>query len=329
MALKPRPKVAILGCGQMSQKVAALLPHGDLCLWGRSRREDLPAGLLQLPWASTVAQACSAAAIVIFTVPIAAMRNVARDYGEVARGDQVVLFVARGVEADFVLPHTILRQETCVRKIGVLGGPLQAFDPQSGRPAVVVVGSRYSDPAYWVRHLAKNVAHVFATADIVGVQVAAAVGNITSIAVGMAQALRLGDTVRGLLLTRGLAEAARLGHALGAEPETFASLAGLGALIPHPALAQDKHILLGEALGSGAAPAALQKDAADGIFSVQQALALAQQQHFELPLIRAVQQVLSGALSGTTALSQVLGRGLDFGDDFAPQARLVNTWQDI
>ncbi len=307
----------------MGQAVAALLSKGQLCLWGRQRPAQLPAELQHLPWCDSVAEACSSAEVVVVTVPISAMREVVREFGLVARGDQVVLFVARGVEPGFVLPHTIFRQETCVRKIGVLGGPLQAFAPQPGQPTAVVVGSHYTDPALIVRALSEEAATlVYPTRDLTGVEVAAAIGNVTSMAVGMAQALELGDTVRGLLLTRGLAEAARLGRELGAVSQTFASLAGLGALIPHPAQSLDRHILLGQALAQ-AVPALKSVDPGaanpdlDGPVSAAEAVQLSLQRHFTLPLVEAVDRVVRGQMGAAQALADVMHRGLDFGEEFS------------
>ena len=322
MSIDPLP-VAILGCGAMAAKIASLLPRATLRLWGRRRPAALPAALQRATWCEQPTQACDPAAVIIFTVPIAALRQVAREVGEVARGDQVGLFVARGVEPGFILPHTIVHEETCLRQIGVLGGPLQTFAAEPGQPAAVVVGSRYPAPARLLRQLSTGgMARVFANRDLLGLEVAGALGNVTSISVGMAAALGMGDTVRGLLLTRGLAEATCLARALGGSSDTFASLAGLGSLIPRPQAADDPHLLLGEALGRGERPTDAALAALEGPLTAAEALTVARRCALELPQVEAVHRVLQGELAPATALQAVLSRGLDFGNDFSPPRAL-------
>jgi glycerol-3-phosphate dehydrogenase (NAD(P)+) len=323
----PLQRVALLGCGAMAQKVAALLPPQVLRLWGRTRPAELAPALRPLRWCDRLIDACADADAVIFTVPVAALRQVARDYAEVARGDQLVYFVARGVEPGFVLPHTILREETCVRQMAVLGGPMQAFDPAQRQPAAIVVGSAYSRPARLLQQLVEGGDQAgrpaaaaagaalpghplfYPMADMVGVEVAGALSQVTSLAVGMATALKLGDTVRGLLLTRGLAEAIRLARVLGGSGDSFANLAGLGSLVPQPHWERDPHTQFGMLLGAGHAGPL---PPLDGVITAVAAVAAGVRHRVELPQVEAIHAVLQGQIDAAEALRRILDRGLDF-----------------
>jgi glycerol-3-phosphate dehydrogenase len=171
MSPKARFEVAVLGCGAMSARLAVLLRHANLRLWGRKRPEILPAPLQAMVWQDSIAAACEGADTVLLSVPIGALREVAREYGTVARGNQVVYFVERGVELGFVLPHQVLREETCVRQLAVLGGPLQSFAPRRSRPAAIVVGSAYPEPVARLRALSAGVpALIYSSPDMLGVE---------------------------------------------------------------------------------------------------------------------------------------------------------------
>ena len=307
-------KVTILGTGRTAGIVAALLRRTQLCIWGRSRPDAQAEGLQAATYCQDIATACRDADMVVFALPVIAMRDVARAYGEVARGDQVALLAVRGVEPSFVLPDRIVRQETCVRKIGILGGPLEAFAPRPRQMGALIVGSRFAEPAMWLQAwAAQRGTLVYPTRDVVGVQIAAAIGSVLNLAVGMAAALNLGDTVRGVLLTQGLDEAGRLGLRLGAQAETFVRVAGLGALLPQRDLQSDRHVQLGIRLARQQ-PLQDEDRLADGLITARQAAALAQTWGLELPLIQTVHAVACGTVPAKQALDAVLHWGVDVPD---------------
>ncbi len=316
-----KPRVALLGCGAMGQRLAPLFAAAEVSLWGRRRPPTLPPALAQLRWCEDVADACAAADAVVFALPIAALRQVARAYGAVARGDQQVFYVARGVEPDFILPHQVLRQETCTRQLAVLGGSLRSLIAAPEPPSALLVGSRYPGPAQSLRAWTQALGvQITASADLVGIEVAGALEPVTALAIGMAEALQLGASVRGLLQTRGLAEAARLAEALGGAGNTFALLAGMGSLVLPPDWQQEAHVQLGLALGAGQPqPAALDAptDAPahlDGLRTAAALPAVARAHHLQLPLMEAVAAVLAGTQTPATALRTVLQRGLQVGE---------------
>ena len=310
-------EVALIGGGRVAQALARVLSRrGRVRVWAERREVDVGASA-PLVVSPSLEEACAGAAVVVFALPIRDLRAVARAYGEVATGDQVVLHTTRGVEAGFVLPHQILRAECCVRKVAALGGPLYAADLAEGRPVAAVVASRYDEPftvaKAWV-HGTPVMLHP--SRDIIGVETSAAVANVAAIAVGMAEALQLGETVRGVLLTRGLTEAARLGGALGADVATFTSLAGVGELMPRPLSVHDHHVQLGLALGRGRAVEAALADVGgnlDGVVTAREGVLLGAARGLDIPLLTGVDAVLRGELSLAAALEGMLHLGLDLG----------------
>ena len=322
------PRVAVLGLGRLGTAVAHTLDTAGISvsLWARrpAAADALQTTLTRTRLEPTIAAACVDATVIFFAVPVAALRSVAREYGQIARGDQVALHACRGVEAGFVLPQAILRQETCLRKIGVLGGPLRATELSSQRPTATVLASRFDDVFAMGRRLAAGtLMRLHPSNDVTGVEVANAVANVVLIAVGMAQSLGLGDVVQGLLLTRGLTDAAALTTTLGGRAATLIGLAGLGDLLPRQLGTASRHLTLGRRLAEGEAlnniTASIQGDV-DGLVTARAAFRLAQARRIEAPLMRAVSDVLDGQVGAREALETLIQL------DFNPAQQLMGAY---
>jgi len=316
---------AILGGGMLGRAVAGIMEKSvDARLWARRPevREELAPTLPQTTLVDSLADATRGAAVVFFAVPASAVREVAALYGDVATGDQIVVHAVRGIcpGEGFGLVHSVIREETCVRKIGVLGGPLYAPELFSGRhgearPLAAVLASRYDEPFELIRAVTASTAvRVQPSRDVIGTEIAGAISNVSALAVGMAEALDLGETARGVLLTAGLGEAARLGLALGAQAKTFAGLAGIGDLIPRKVASTARHHKVGAALAKGASlDEALEglRGEVEGINSASAVLLEAARRDVELPLVSAVDAVCHGRQTADAAIESVLARDLD------------------
>ena len=315
---KSAPSVAILGGGRLGQAVAALLgpSAADVSLWARRKavRTRLAKKLDTCSVVPNLEDACGEADVVIIAVPASGVRDVMTSFGEVARGDQIVLHGVRGVEEGFILPHKIVREETCIRKIGALGGPLMAPELHAGLPVTAVIASRFEETVGAVQAIAKS-SPIFlhASKDLVGVEVIGAISNVTAIAVGMAHGLELGDTARGVLLTHGLADAARIGVGLGAERTTFAGLAGIGDMIPRKVNSTDLHHDLGKKISAGVFP----EDAhIEGLVTAKAALEHAEKSGIGVPLVRAVAAICTRELDAREGLMSVLESDLNLDGAF-------------
>lgn len=313
-----RPTIAVLGAGKLGGAVTTLLARAGarVSLWARRAEASkqlaaaLGAGVGAAP---TIADACRGAQLICFAVPVDGLREVARAAGEVTTGDQLGLHACRGVETGFVLPSEIIRAETCLKKIGALGGPLYLDDAAHGRPLVAAVGARFDDVFRAVRALTTGTrVRAHPTHDLIGVELCGAISNVAQIAAGLAEGAGLGETDQGMLLVRGLAEAAQLGAAQGAEPATFLGLAGVGDLIPRQVTSTRRNRHLGREIGAGLAAAqALKAHAAlEGPVTAREARTLGDRLGLKLPLIQAVDDVLGRGAPPAEALERVLALDL-------------------
>ena len=167
------------------------------------------------------------------------------------------------------------------------------------------------------RHLAATLAtprlRVYASDDPVGVQVGGALKNVVAIACGVVMGRGLGESARAALLTRGLAEMARLGEALGARRETLMGLSGLGDLALTCSSAQSRNYALGVELGKGAALAALLRDrrsVVEGVATAAAVAALARGRGIEMPIAEAVDAILHRAAGIDEAIAALMARPL-------------------
>jgi glycerol-3-phosphate dehydrogenase (NAD(P)+) len=313
--------ITVVGGGVLGRAVARVLGLGGAAVrvWARraETRDQLSKELPHAAISDNLKAACKGAAMVFFAVPAPALAEVAAIYGEVATGDQVVVHGARGVGVNFTLPHQILRDETCVRKIAVVGGPLHISELETGRPLAMIVASRFDEAIAAVQLITQNTpVKAHPSRDVVGVEVANAISNVSALAVGMADELGLGETARGLLLTHGLSEAARLGAALGALPSTFAGLAGVGDMIPRRVTSTHRHHQVGQLIVADTTledALALAEGTVEGVTTAKEAAALAKTLKLDLPLIQAIDDILHQRAEAKPRLEAVLRRDLDLG----------------
>lgn len=316
-------RVAILGGGRFAQAVAAILIGGGakVRLW--ARRENARAHIAEafpaIDVCDDLPRAVRGAGLIVVAVPALALPVLARALGPVVRGDQVLVHACRGVVEDQVLsfPHQVFRRYTCLKKVGVIGGPLYVEDIGSGRPVVAVIGARYDEVAARIaRSIRVDRVKLHRTRDLIGVEVAGAMSNVSALAVGMADALELGDTVRGVLLTHGLSEATRVGLHLGAEGATFSGIAGVGDLIPRHVTSTRRNERVGGlvAVGHTVEQAIAQIEGEpEGVVTARQLARFGEREALQLPLVQAVAAVLAGTKSPRRALDDVLARDLVLG----------------
>ncbi len=308
-------KLTLIGGGAMARAVARILVSSgvDVHVYARdtTRVEEVDGIVVH----EEMGPAVEGANLVFLAVPADNLLEAAEQYGEFARGDHVVLTATRGVTDRFMLPHEMIRAMTCVRKIGYLGGPIHARELATGRQINLVLASRFGEVIDAIRGLTKGTPiALHKSSDVVGVEVAGAIANVGSIASGLAAALDLGDTARGVLLTHGLVDATRLGVALGATASTFSGLAGVGELIPRNVTSMDRHVDLGRRIAEGEAlaDALVRVDGhVEGVKTAEEAVKAAERLGLELLLVPAVHEILHGRADPRVALEAVLHRSLD------------------
>jgi len=242
--------------------------------------------------------------LVVVAVPSRAFRTVV----EVLPGSTPILSLTKGLD-----PETGDRLSTLVegRPVAVMSGPNMAEEVVAGLPGAAVIASEDADLALRLQETINSVAfRVYLNDDLVGVELCAAAKNVIALAAGGVDGLDLGDNAKASLMTRGLAEMARLGEAAGARPETFAGLAGMGDLIVTCWSRHGRNRHAGELIAQGRTPDEAISDigqTVEGITTAPALLALSRRLGVELPITEGVCAVLSGE-SLSALVSGLMGR---------------------
>ncbi|MEZ5628029.1 NAD(P)H-dependent glycerol-3-phosphate dehydrogenase [Denitromonas sp.] len=249
----------------------------------------------------------------LVVTPVAGLRAVARHLA--AEGHTTpLIWACKGFESGTgKLPHQVVADELGADfPCGVLTGPSFAAEVAAGLPAAITLAAR--DAAFasaWTQHLHQPRLRLYANDDLIGAEVGGAVKNVMAIAAGVSDGLGFGLNSRAALITRGLAEMARLGAALGARPETFMGLAGMGDLVLTCTGDLSRNRRVGLALAEGKSLDRILKDlghVAEGVLTTRETVALAQRHQVEMPITESVDALLSGTLSAREAVERLLAR---------------------
>lgn len=271
---------------------------------------ELPAGIL----IQSDLQAClSRAELVVIATPTSAMREILRRLAVVAPRLPVI-WACKGFERDSArLPHEIVAAELPEdTRCAVLSGPSFAQEVARGQPTALVLASRDSEFARQMAlALHQTTLRFYYSEDVIGVEIAAAVKNVMAIATGICDGMGLGMNARAALITRGLAEIARLGTRLGGRPETFMGLAGAGDLILTCTGDLSRNRSVGLQLAQGESLERILDrlgHVAEGVHSAREVQRIAIQQGVEMPITQAVCEVLFERKTAAVALRELLAR---------------------
>jgi glycerol-3-phosphate dehydrogenase (NAD(P)+) len=253
--------------------------------------------------------------LLVVAVPSQAMRESAAKLSPFV-GDAIVVSAAKGLErGTFKRMTEVLSEELPVAASGricALSGPNLAREIAAGKPAVTVVACADLAPAERVQDLLMSPQfRCYTNEDVIGVEMAGALKNIVAIGAGMADGLDAGDNAKAAFLTRGIAEIARLGIAVGAQPLTFAGLAGLGDLVATCASSLSRNHRVGAELAKGRPLAAIlaeMKQVAEGVTTTEVARELGRRLGVPMPITEQTYSVLFEGKSPLAAISALMGR---------------------
>ena len=196
---------------------------------------------------------------------------------------------------------------------GVLSGPSFAQEVVQGKPTALVAASAHAAVRQaLVQAFHSPMLRVYASEDVVGVEVGGAVKNVLAIATGLCDGLNLGLNARAALITRGLAEMTRLGVALGAKAETFMGLSGLGDLVLTTTGDLSRNRRVGLALAQGISLAQATQElghVAEGVYSAHTVVQRARSLGVDMPIAQSVVDLLQGRLQPEQAVAALMGRG--------------------
>jgi glycerol-3-phosphate dehydrogenase (NAD(P)+) len=308
-------RVAVVGAGSWGTAVAAIVSrNAPTVLWARraelaasidARNEnpdylagiDLPS---ELRATADLAAACADADVVVFAVPSHGLRAVLAEARPHVAPDAAIVSLTKGIEQGTLRRMTEVIAEVLVdhdpSHIGVLTGPNLAREVAAGQPTASVVAIADAGVADELQQVFfAPTLRVYTNPDVVGCEMAGALKNVIAIGAGIADGLGYGDNTKAALITRGLAELARLGVTLGGEPLTFAGLAGMGDLIATCASPQSRNRHVGVEIGRGRALDEVVSEmtmVAEGVKTTAAVLELAERHRVEMPLAAFVGRVL-------------------------------------
>lgn len=322
-------QIAVLGAGGWGTALAIHLSRSghDTILWGRdpaliadmrARRANavylpdvmLPRGLRVT---AQLDEALSDTTCVVAAVPSHGTRAVLREAAAQVKPGTVIVSATKGLEQGSLFRVSeIVGQELGPVRIGVLSGPSFAVELASELPTAVSIAS--TDPGVVEtvqRDFRSPYFRLYGTSDVVGVEIGGALKNVIAIAAGVVEGLGLGHNAQAGLITRGLAEIARLACAAGAQRETLAGLTGLGDLVLTCTGSLSRNRKVGLELAKGRTlPDVLagMKMVAEGVNTTHAALALAGRYGVELPIAAQVAELLAGRKDARTLLYELMLR---------------------
>ncbi len=324
-------RITVLGAGSWGTAVARLLaPTHATTLW--VRREELAerieakrendeylAGFAlpdELSVTSSLADACGHAEVLVLAMPSHGTRAVLQDATACISPSTVVVSLTKGVEQGTLLRMTEVVGEVVAQvdpaRVGVLTGPNLAREVAAGQPTATVVAVTDDAVAKWLQQIfMASSMRVYTNNDVVGCELAGALKNPLAIAAGIADGLGYGHNTKAALITRGLAELARLGVALGGEPLTFAGLAGMGDLVATCSSPESRNRSVGVELGRGRALdeiVASTRMVAEGVRTTGSVLELARRVDVEVPITEIVEAVLHGGRRPQDLVPELMGR---------------------
>ncbi len=324
-------RVAVFGAGSWGTAFSMVLADAghEVTIWGRradlcvaiNDRHENPDYLpgVELPATVTAtpdpARAAADAALVVLAVPSQTLRANLQDWAGVLPRDAVLLSLMKGVELGSLKRMSEVIAEVAdagAERVAVLSGPNLAREIAAREPAASVVACAEERVAAQLREwLHGPNFRPYSSVDVVGCELGGAYKNVIALAVGMAVGLGFGDNTTASVITRGLAEIARLAVKLGADPLTLMGLAGLGDLVATCSSPLSRNRTFGEKLGRGMTTAditASTRQVAEGVKSCGSLLALAERNGIYAPVVEAVNAVVEGRMTTEDMMESFLSR---------------------
>jgi glycerol-3-phosphate dehydrogenase (NAD(P)+) len=301
--------------------VASLVaPRHDTVLWARNADVaksitvdhtnaaylpgfDLPP---ELSATASMEEAVGEADLLIVGVPTSGFRAVLEDASSWLRPWVPVVSLSKGLEAVSHLRMTeVIKEVVPGHPVAALSGPNIATEIISGKAAAAVIATEDLEVARAIQKVVtRGLFRVYLNDDVIGCEMGGALKNVIAIAAGIGEGLGVGDNTRAAVISRGLSELARLGTAMGAQPSTFAGLAGMGDLIATCMSPHSRNRRVGEELGKGRRLEDILAEmhmVAEGVSTAGVALELAERHRLDLPICAMIDRVVRGEIEPSGA----------------------------
>ena len=323
-------KIGVLGAGTWGMALARMLcvSGHEVTVWSAIEREidefsathrhpNLPGMVIpqELGFTKDMEEVCRDKEILLFAVPSPFVRATARKAAPYIKENQIIVDVAKGIEADTLFTMTEIIADELQNpavKLVALSGPTHAEEVAKDLPTTIVSACEDLAVAQRVQEVFGNTCmRVYTNDDVLGVELCGAMKNIMALASGVALGLGYGDNTKAALITRGMAEITRLGTAMGCKLQTFYGLAGIGDLIVTATSVHSRNNRCGLLLGQGVAPQDAIRQVGmvvEGINALPAAMKLAEKYRVEMPLAMAVNAVVNEGADPKEAVAKLMAR---------------------
>lgn len=272
-----------------------------------------------LQYTKEIQEVCTDKDILLFAVPSVFVRSTASQAAEYMKDGQVIVDVAKGIEASTLFTMTeVIRDELNKKgglenvKLVALSGPTHAEEVAIDLPTTIVSACPDLNTAQYVQQIFMNPKfRVYTNTDIHGVEICGAFKNIIALGTGIARGLGYGDNTAAALITRGVKEMSALGELMGCKPETFNGLAGIGDLIVTCTSLHSRNLTAGMLLGKGKSRDEAVKEVGmvvEGIYALDAAMQLKKKYDVELPICEMVNGIVNEGLSPETGEKLLMTR---------------------
>lgn len=306
-------KIAVIGSGSWGTAIAVMLAHRgfNVYLWSwiqeesdrlakdRENKEFLP----DIPFPENItcthdiASCTQDADLIITAAPSPATRTTAKQLAPCVKEGQKILNISKGLEEGTLLRLSeVYKQEIPQANVSVMSGPSHAEEVSRGLPTTNVVASDDMETAQFIQDIMmSDMFRIYPSNDKIGVELGGALKNVVALCAGTSDGLGYGDNTKAALMTRGLAEIARLGKKMGAKQETFMGLSGLGDLIVTCTSMHSRNRRAGILLGKGKNLDETLKEVhmvVEGVNTAKAAYAMAKKYGVEMPIVEEAYNVL-------------------------------------
>lgn len=321
--------VSIIGAGSWGTALAVLLHKNGhrVTIWSileeeivmlkneHEHKDKLPG--VKLPedmiFTTDLEAAVKGKDVLVLAVPSPFTRSTSHRMRSYVADGQIIVNVAKGIEESSLLTLSqIIEEEIPAAQVAVLSGPSHAEEVGRGIPTTIVVGAVKKETAEYLQNLFMNeVFRVYISPDVLGIELGAALKNVVALAAGIADGLGYGDNTKAALITRGIAEIARLGTAMGGRFETFCGLTGIGDLIVTCASMHSRNRRAGILIGKGYSMDEAMKEVkmvVEGVYSAKAAMGLSKKYGVQIPIIEQVNEVLFEGKAADAAVKDLMIR---------------------
>jgi glycerol-3-phosphate dehydrogenase (NAD(P)+) len=327
-------RIAVLGAGSWGTALANLLAGKghDVTVWSYERdvadainaNHENPRYLSGIPLAPTLRadaeleRAVRAAPVIVSVSPAQHVRRVLAQAAPAMPADALLVSASKGIEMKSLRTMAQVATEVLPKPVAAsacyISGPSFALEVARGLATAVTIASHDAEAAARAQQLFQtSFFRVYTSEDVTGVELGGSLKNVIAIAAGMLEGLGLGNNPRAALITRGLAEITRLGVAMGADPRTFAGLAGVGDLVLTTCGNLSRNRALGVALGQGSTVAEFQaghRSVVEGVDTARAAVRMAERAGVEMPIAAKVAECLFEAKPVRRAILELMERTL-------------------